>query len=186
MFLMKDITRDGNPVLRNQSEKVEFPLSETDKKLAKDLMDYLVISQDEEENKKYNLRPGVGLAAPQVGVNKMMASVLVPPEYEGEKSQFKDVIINPVIISSSVQQGALTVGEGCLSVDKDIPGYVHRADRITVKYQDVEGTEHKVRLKHYPAIVLQHEIDHLHGTLFYDHIKKENPFYREENELFFE
>ncbi len=184
LFLMKDIVRDGDPVLRQQAQQVSFPLSDEDRKLADDLMEYLIVSQDPELCKKYQLRAGVGLAAPQVGVSKMMASVLVPAENEDDKPVFKDVIINPVIVSSSVQRGALTEGEGCLSVDKDVPGYVPRAARITLKYQDVDGNEHKIRLKNYPAIVCQHEIDHLHGSLFYDHINKEDPFHRTGDEIF--
>lgn len=184
LFLMKDIVRDGDPVLRQQAQQVSFPLSDEDRKLADDLMEYLIISQDPELCKKYQLRAGVGLAAPQVGVSKMMASVLVPAENEDDKPVFKDVIINPVIVSSSVQRGALTEGEGCLSVDKDVPGYVPRAARITLKYQDVDGNEHKIRLKNYPAIVCQHEIDHLHGSLFYDHINKDDPFHRTGDEIF--
>jgi peptide deformylase len=149
VFLMKDIVRDGDPVLRKQAQKVKFPLSDQDKKLAHDLMEYLEVSQDPERGQELGLRAGVGLAAPQVGVSEMMASVLVPSEDENEKDKpvFKDVIINPVIVSNSVQRGALTEGEGCLSVDKDIPGYVPRAARITLKYQDVDGKEHQIRLK---------------------------------------
>lgn len=186
MFLMKDIVRDGNKVLRQQAKKVNFPLSNEDKQLAKDLMEYLEVSQDPKLCKKYGLRAGVGLAAPQVGESKMMASVLVPAEDEDESPIFKDVIINPVILSNSVQRCALIEGEGCLSVDKDIEGYIHRSARITLKYQDVNGKEHTIRLKNYPAIVCQHEIDHLHGTLFYDHIDKENPFSKKDNDLFVE
>lgn len=173
---MKDIVRDGNHVLRQQASKLQFPLSDDEQKLAKDMMEYLEISQDPEQCEKYQLRAGVGLAAPQVGISKQMAAVLVPPTEENGAPEFKDVIVNPVIISESVQSGALTEGEGCLSVDTDVPGYVPRHDRITLRYQDVTGEMHTVRLKHYPAIVCQHEIDHLHGTLFYDHINKNQPF----------
>lgn len=176
LYLMKDIVRDGDPVLRKRAAKVEFPLSKEDQELAKKMMEYLEVSQDPELCKKYKLRAGVGLAAPQVGVSKQMAAVLVPPTEEGSDPEFKDVIINPVIVSESVQYGALTEGEGCLSVDKDVPGYVPRHDRITLRYQDTDGETHKIRLKNYPAIVCQHEIDHLHGVLFYDHINKEKPF----------
>lgn len=176
LYLMKDIVRDGDPVLRKRAAKVEFPLSQEDQELAKKMMEYLEVSQDPELCKKYKLRAGVGLAAPQVGVSKQMAAVLVPPTEEGGDPEFKDVIINPVIVSESVQYGALTEGEGCLSVDKDVPGYVPRHDRITLRYQDTDGETHKIRLKNYPAIVCQHEIDHLHGVLFYDHINKEKPF----------
>lgn len=186
MFLMKDIVRDPDPVLRKRAAKVEFPLSEDDQKLAKDLMEYLVVSQDPELCEKYKLRAGVGLAAPQVGESKQMAAVLVPGEEPDDKPIFKDVIINPVIISESVQYGALTEGEGCLSVDRDVPGYVPRHDRITLKYQDTTGETHKIRLKHYPAIVCQHEIDHLHGVLFYDHINKEHPFEAPKDTILFD
>jgi peptide deformylase len=187
VFLMKDIVRDGNKVLRQQAAKVKFPLSDEDRKLADDLMEYLVVSQDPELCDKYKLRAGVGLAAPQVGVSKMMASVLVPNDFEGHgEPLFKDVIINPVILSNSVQRCALSEGEGCLSVDRDVPGFIHRSARITLQYQDVDGKKHKIRLKNYPAIVCQHEIDHLHGTLFYDHIDKSNPFSKVDNDLFIE
>lgn len=176
MYLMKDIVRDGDPVLRKRAAKVAFPLSDEDQALAKNMMEYLEVSQDPELCKKYGLRAGVGLAAPQVGVSKQMAAVLVPPLDGDGQPEFKDVIINPVIVSESVQYGALTEGEGCLSVDKDVPGYVPRHDRITLRYQDTKGENHKIRLKNYPAIVCQHEIDHLHGVLFYDHINKQQPF----------
>lgn len=186
MILMKNIVRDGDPVLRQEAENVTFPLSESDRKLANDMMEYLVTSQDETLAKKYGLRAGVGLAAPQVGVSKMMAAVLVPAETEGGQSPFTDVIINPVIVSHSVQDGALTEGEGCLSVDEDVPGFVPRHDRITLRYQDVEGETHKVRLRDYPAIICQHEIDHLHGILFYDHIDRDHPFEISEDTVMFD
>ncbi len=200
VILMDNIIRDGNPTLRKYADKVTFPLSQEHQQLAKDMMKYLEVSQNPDLAEKYGLRAGVGLAAPQVDVSIQMAAVLVPSPVEpddpdnhddvlkaAQEAQdnpvFKDVIINPVIVSQSVQLGALSEGEGCLSVDEDKPGYVPRADRITLRYQDVDGNDHKVRLKNYPAIVCQHEIDHLHGVLFYDHINKEQPFAAEENTL---
>ncbi|MBO8441776.1 MAG: peptide deformylase [Firmicutes bacterium] len=193
MFLMENIIRDGNPTLRKYAQKVTFPLSEDNQKLAHKLMEYLEISQNPDLAAKYKLRAGVGLAAPQVNVSLQMASVLVPSDIRpkdpnnhadivkaAQEAQdhplFKDVIINPVIISQSVQPAAISEGEGCLSVDEPHDGYVPRADRITLRYQNVDGETKTVKLKGYPAIVCQHEIDHLHGTLFYDHINKENPF----------
>jgi peptide deformylase len=103
LILMKDIVRDGDPVLRTQAPLVDFPLSDEDKQLATDMMEYLEVSQDPELCEKYQLRAGVGLAAPQVGVSKQMAAVLVPAEEDDGKPVFKDVIINPVIVSESVQ-----------------------------------------------------------------------------------
>ncbi|QBP17917.1 peptide deformylase [Acetilactobacillus jinshanensis] len=186
MILMKDIVRDPNPVLRKQSKRVQFPLSKKDQKLAKDMMQYLEVSQDPKLCKRYGLRAGVGLAAPQVNVSELMAAVLVPDDNDDpHHPQFKAVIINPLIIANSVQRGAMTEGEGCLSVDKDIPGLVHRADRITLQYQDMTGKKHIVRLKNYPAIVCQHEIDHLHGTLFYDHINMKDRFAKQGDEVLF-
>ena len=105
-----------------------------------------------------------------------MTAVLIPGENEEDEPAFKDVLVNPVIISESVQMAALAEGEGCLSVDRDVPGYVPRHDRIILRYQNLAGETKQVRLKHYPAIVVQHELDHLIGVLFYDHIDENEPF----------
>ncbi|WP_249872908.1 peptide deformylase, partial [Oceanobacillus saliphilus] len=92
--------------------------------------------QDEEENEKYGLRPGVGLAAPQVGISQQFSSILIPDEdvddsdidEDAEPTYFfKGTIYNPVITRQSVKQTALSMGEGCLSVDEDVPGYVERS-----------------------------------------------------------
>ncbi|WP_099974661.1 peptide deformylase [Lactobacillus terrae] len=178
MYLMKDIVKDGDPILRKVGEKVTLPLSDDDKKLAEKMMEYLINSQDEEIAEKYQLRAGVGLAAPQVGQSKMMTAVLIPNDDEESDEEYilKDVLINPVITRSSVQKVALSEGEGCLSVPKDIPGYVPRSNKVTIEYDNVDGEHKTLKLKGYPAIVCQHEIDHLNGHLYYDKINKENPF----------
>ena len=184
MYLMKDITRDGNPVLRKTAQDVTFPLSTADRQLAHDMMEYLINSQNPDFAQKHQLRAGVGLAAPQVGVSKQMAAVLVPgPEDDPKNYELQIILINPVIISNSIQQAQLAVGEGCLSVDKDVPGYVPRSARITIRYQDMEGQTQRLRVKNYPAIVCQHEIDHLHGHLFYDHINLKDPFAMDPNTI---
>ena len=67
---MDDIIREGHPTLRARAEKIAFPLSDEDLKLAHDLMEFLENSQDEKIAKKYKLRAGVGLAAPQVDASK--------------------------------------------------------------------------------------------------------------------
>lgn len=175
MITMDDIIREGHPTLRKRAKDITFPLSEENQKLAQELMEFLENSQDEKIAKKYKLRAGVGLAAPQVNHSIRMTAVLVPGA-EGEEPIFKHVLINPKIISESVQQTALAEGEGCLSVDRDVPGYVPRANRIKLRWYDLEGNEHTDRLRGYPAIVVQHEIDHLNGILFFDHINSENPF----------
>lgn len=178
MILMDDITRDGNPVLRSRAQELTFPLSDEEKEMGLKMMEYLEVSQDEKLAEKYHLRAGVGLAAPQVGSPTRMAAVLVPNDDEDETKPpvFKEIIVNPTILSESVQGAALSMGEGCLSVDKDVPGYVWRHDRIKLRWYDLEGNQHLSRLKDYPAIVVQHEFDHLNGVLFYDHIDKDARF----------
>ncbi|WP_282708911.1 peptide deformylase [Ligilactobacillus sp. Marseille-Q7487] len=176
MITMKNIIREGNPILRQRANKVEFPLSPEDKKLAQDMMEFLENSQNEEIAEKYGLRAGVGLAAPQLAVSKRMTAVLVPGTTEEQDPLFKHVLINPTILSESVQMVALGEGEGCLSVDREVPGYVPRHNRIKLRWYDLDGNEHQARLNGYEAIVVQHELDHLNGVLFYDHINKNNPF----------
>ncbi|GAW63458.1 peptide deformylase [Ligilactobacillus acidipiscis] len=176
MILMDDITRDGNPVLRSRAKELTFPLSDKEIEMGKKMMEYLEVSQDEKLAEKYHLRAGVGLAAPQVGSPTRMAAVLVPSDYEEEPPAFKEILVNPTILSESVQGAALGTGEGCLSVDEDIPGYVWRHDRIKLRWYDLDGNKHISRLKDYPAIVVQHEFDHLNGVLFYDHINKDARF----------
>ena len=85
-------------------------------------------------------------------------------------------MLNPKVVSHSVAATCLNDGEGCLSVDREVPGLVVRHSRITVTYQDLDGNSYKKRFKGYHAIVVQHEIDHLNGIMFYDHINEEHPF----------
>ena len=174
MITMKDIIREGNPILRQRAQKLQFPLSDDDQKLAQAMMEFLENSQNPEIAEKYGLRAGVGLAAPQVAHSICMTAVLIPGE--DEQPLFKEILINPTILSESVQLVALGEGEGCLSVDREVPGYVPRHHRIKIRWYDLEGNEHQKRLTGYEAIVVQHEIDHLNGILFYDHINKNNPF----------
>ncbi|BDR60423.1 peptide deformylase [Lactobacillus xylocopicola] len=179
MILMKDITRDGNPVLRKVAQPLSFPLSDHYQKLATEMMEYLINSQDPEIAKKHQLRAGVGLAAPQVGESVQMAALLVPNN-EGE-IVFQDTFVNPEILSESVRQACLSEGEGCLSVDKVIDGYVMRPDKLKIHYYTIDGVEKTIRLKDYPAIVASHEIEHLRGHLFYDRINQQDPFKLDED-----
>lgn len=173
MILMEDIVREGHPALRTRAEEVAFPLTEEDRELAHDLLEYLINSQDPVTAEKYNLRGGIGLAANQVNKLKRMFALHLADE-KGEQLSF--VAINPKIVSHSVEQTYITSGEGCLSVDRAVPGYVPRHARITVKFMTVDGEEKKVRLSGLPAIAFQHELDHLNGVMFYDHINEKDPF----------
>ncbi|MBS4193834.1 peptide deformylase [Lederbergia citri] len=174
MILMKDIIREDNPVLREVAKEVPLPPSQEDINILNSMQEYLKNSQDPEISEKYGLRAGVGLAAPQINVLKRMFAVRLEDD-NGKKYHYS--LINPKIISHSVEKAYLTAGEGCLSVDRVVPGYVMRHARITIKGYDIEGKEIKLRLKGLPAIVFQHELDHLNGIMFYDHINDSNPFY---------
>ena len=94
------------------------------------------------------------------------------------------MLANPKIVSRSTQKAYLDSGEGCLSVVEPHEGYVVRSARITVEAYDLL-TEKNIRLRArgYLAIVLQHELDHFTGTLFYDHINQKEPFAQVEGAL---
>lgn len=179
MLLAKNIIKDGNPNLRRLSVPVSLPLSDEDKATLLSMYEYLINGYDEAFVKKYKIRPGVGLAAPQIDILKQMFAILA---YDEKGDEHSYLVINPKIVSTSEQLTYLKTGEGCLSVDKECKGYIHRAARLTAKChlldpQTLEVSEATLRLKGYIAIVFQHEYDHLYGKLFYDHINKENPFY---------
>jgi peptide deformylase len=108
--------------------------------------------------------PGVGLAAIQVGCDK---SILVYDLSSPEEGRLLQVLINPRIISSRGE--VLSENEGCLSVP-DYRADVKRATEIVVEGLDREGNVITIEAEGFPAIVLQHEIDHLNGTLFIDHL----------------
>ncbi|MDO5456920.1 MAG: peptide deformylase [Atopococcus tabaci] len=177
MITMEDIIREGHPALRQRAKKVEIPISQDVKDLGQEMMTFLVNSQDPELSEKYDLRAGVGLAAPQIDQGLRIAAVHIPDEYEDDSPIFSDVLINPIIKRQSVKKAALPTGEGCLSVDREVPGYVARSKRITIEYTDLNNQVQKVKLNDYSAVVVQHEIDHLNGIMFYDHINEEDPFY---------
>lgn len=173
MILMKDIVREGHPALRKTAEELTFPLSEEERKLSEDLLAYLINGHDDELVERYGLRPGIGLAAPQVNENKRIFALHIT-EMKGDPITF--IAINPKIISHSVEKTYLSTGEGCLSVDRDVEGYVPRHARISIKAFDINGNEFKKRLRGLAAIAFQHELDHLNGIMFYDHIDKQDPF----------
>ncbi|MFD0049143.1 peptide deformylase [Actinomycetes bacterium NPDC127524] len=173
MITMKDIVREGHPSLRLPAKDVALPASEEDKNVLKSLMEYVQNSQDPEMAEKYGLRPGIGLAAPQINISKKMIAVHVRDK---KGNLYSHALFNPKIISHSLEKSYLTAGEGCLSVDRVVPGFVPRHSRITIKGTKMDGEEVNLRLRGLPAIVFQHEIDHLNGIMFYDHINEKDPF----------
>lgn len=176
MLTMDNIIREGNELLRKKSEEVKIPLSDENKKIIEEMIDYIFNSIDPEISKKHNLRPAVGLAAPQIGVNLKMLVIYCFDESGNEHFY---PMINPKILSYSEEMTYLDCGEGCLSVDRETHGYVHRHKRISVEtylYDEGELIKVKLRLKGYVSVVFQHEYDHLNGILFVDRINKDEPY----------
>ncbi|SFC96645.1 peptide deformylase [Bacillus sp. OV322] len=178
ILTMKDIIKEGDPILREITDEVSLPLDEDDKDTLACMMQFLKNSQDPVMSKKYNLRGGIGLSANQIGLNKRMF-VMYFTDSDGKL--YEECLINPKIISTSASMIYLPQSEGCLSVDRDVKGYVPRYERVKAKAFNIKGEEVTFRLKGFPAIVFQHELDHLNGKMFYDRINSENPFKLPEN-----
>lgn len=181
---MLKIVKDTVSSLRAPSKEVELPLSQKDEDLLLQMWEHLKESQDPSFREKHpSLREGIGLAAPQVGVNKRLIVIHYPVDEE-KKEYITYLLANPKIVSQSVKECYLETGEGCLSVDKEHPGYAYRSYRIRVEAYDALKKENVlIKAMGFDAIALQHEIDHLSGILFYDRIDKKNPFYKKDGAI---
>ncbi|MFJ7696626.1 peptide deformylase [Lysinibacillus fusiformis] len=177
MITMKDFVKEHSVLLRNQTLEVAIPIPLKDRYTLLSMLQYLKNSQDPFLTKKYKLRSGSGLSANQIGVDKRMFAVLF--EDHGQKHEM--MFINPKVMSHSFNMIYLPEGEGCLSVNRPVHGFVPRYERIKVKAYNIDGQEFIMSLKGYESIVVQHEIDHLNGIMFYDRINKDNPFQLPQN-----
>jgi len=143
-----------DPVLRQKAKRVAN-INGSIQKLIDDMIDTM------------RAAPGVGLAAPQIGVLLRIAVIELP----GEETI---TLINPAIIK---RQGERIVEEACLSV----PGYqgeVKRAVMVKVKAQDRQGKEIRLKGEELLAHALEHELDHLNGTLYIDHIESPDKLWK--------
>lgn len=174
MLKNKDILDERDKRLRKVSKEVTFPLNDEDKETIKLMIEYLTNSQIESLASKYDLRPGMGMAAIQLGIDKRYFVVV----HEQEKTEtFKNyIIINPKIVSNSEEMIYVEEGEGCLSVNRDIDGIVPRYARVTLEGYDIDGNKIKLRGREELAVAFQHELDHLNGILFIDKIDKNDPY----------
>lgn len=150
---MKSILIHPDPRLKKRCD----PVTDFDKALAQLADDMLETMYD---------APGVGLAAPQIGVmNRMLVMDCVKDEGAAAEPL---ALINPEVVWESEERNVYE--EGCLS----IPGHyadVERPKMVRVKWQDVEGKSHEREFDELWATCVQHEIDHLDGTLFIDYLK---------------
>ena len=179
MFKPLKIIDEKNKVLRQISKDVTFPLDKKTKDTIEHIITHLTYSQIEDKAEKYDLRPGMGLSFVQLGILKRI--IVIVDEYEEGKFE-NYIVINPKIVSNSKEMIAAEVGEGCLSVNREVEGHVKRFARVTIEGYDIEGNKIRIRAREELSIAFQHEIDHLNGILFYDRIDKNKPFYNE-NEL---
>lgn len=152
----------GDPVLRETGDVVEA-FDDDLRALAGDMVETMKAEQ------------GVGLAAQQVGLARMVCVVEVPAEYdtseEGEREnpdiEMPLVLVNPRIKGTTEDEW--TMDEGCLSFP-GITAPITRPYSISFTYQDVDGETHEREAQGFVARVIQHEVDHLNGVLFVDHM----------------
>ncbi|MEK3712626.1 peptide deformylase [Paenibacillus sp. FSL R7-0333] len=170
---MEDIIREGDPVLRTVAEPVQLPLQAEDRGVLQSMMQFLKNSQDAEMSAKYKLRSGVGLSANQIGILKRMFAMFLKDD-NGKNVEY--TWVNPKIISHSMAMVYLPESEGCLSVDRPVHGFVPRYESVKVRGFDLNGEVITQKFKGYQAIIIQHEMDHLDGMMFYDRINPQNPF----------
>ena len=147
-----------DPLLRQKSTPVETVNDEI-RKLVADMFDTMYEA------------PGIGLAAIQVGVPKrvLVIDLQEPEEEGGEPVRDPRVFINPEIVEHSDQEVPYT--EGCLSVPDQF-AEVDRPDRICARWLDENGKQHEEVIEGLLAVCLQHEMDHLEGILFIDHLSR--------------
>jgi peptide deformylase len=147
---LRTIHKFPDPVLRQKAKEITA-FDDSLQDLIKDMVETMYDA------------PGVGLAAPQIGESTQLIVVDISKEEDEQRAM---AMINPKI---TAQEGKQVDEEGCLSVI-DLTADVKRSRKITVHYQDTKGTEQEMTVEDRFAVVLQHEIDHLNGILFIDHL----------------
>lgn len=168
-----NIIDEYNKKIRTISKDAKLPLSLERRQQIKDICQYLKMSQIKEYEEKYDLRPGMGLAFIQIGIPERIF-VIVDEVEDGKFENY--VIINPKIISESEEMIYVGEGEGCLSVNRPVEGIVPRHARLKLEAYDEDGNLYTIRVREDISVAFQHEIDHLNGILFTDHIDPKNPF----------
>jgi peptide deformylase len=156
-----------NPLLRQKSAKVHIVTSE----IIKLVDDMTSVALDWEDSRPHEI--SAALAAPQIG--RLDQVIVVRSDFEDKNNRDFIALINPQIVKL---EGEITEDyEGCLSVP-GIYGKVPRYDKIRVKALDIDGNEVRFRAEGFLARTVQHEVDHINGILFIDHIRdKQDAFY---------
>lgn len=149
---VREIVKIGNPVLRTRARKVNR-FGPQLKTLVDDMVETM------------RAAPGVGLAAPQVGIAERVIVVEMAEDEEVPGSGKLYTVVNPEIVKAAKDE--VLGEEGCLSIP-NLVGDVWRAEWVTVKGQDINGDPVRIKATDWLARVFQHEIDHINGQLFID------------------
>lgn len=172
------VITDDNPRVRLKSEPITLPINEKDWQQIAKMIAYVDASYDGSYH-QYGIKPGVAIASNQIDWQKRVIYLHFDNEYGKEKHW---LLANPVIKKFSKEISYLDGGEGCLSVPSDHYGVVPRNSKITVEAYDLFANKYiTIEESGYAAIVLQHEIDHLDGILYYDRINALNNNYVDDN-----
>lgn len=165
---MKEIITTPDPRLRAKSAKIREITPEVKQIIA----DMTEASLDWERKHPYEL--SAAMAAPQLGINQRI--IIVRDDLDNKNINTFTALINPEVIRTEGKN--VTDYEGCLSVP-EIYGMVARPDKAKIKATLADGNEVRLKAAGYLARTLQHEIDHLNGILFIDHIRNQaDAFYR--------
>lgn len=148
--MVRDILIWPDPILKQKARPVA-KVDDSIRTLVKDMFETMYAAE------------GVGLAAPQVGV---LHRVIVLDTTSSQPELKPIAMINPEIIA---MEGKTTYTEGCLSIPGESED-VDRAAAVTVKFLDVDGQEQTLKCEGLLSIAVQHEADHLNGTVFVDHV----------------
>lgn len=158
----EDIITLPNPHLRQKSERV-FEITDEVRNLIADMIDAAV---DWEHSRPHEI--SAALAAVQI--DKLERVIIVRSDFDDKDNEAFTALINPEIVKYEGEQ--VYDYEGCLSVS-NIYGYVPRYSKVRIKAINIDGDEVRFKAEGFLARVLQHEIDHTHGTVFIDHIKND-------------
>jgi len=156
--MIRKIVTIPNKILRSKSKKIGY-VDDSIKKLAEDMIQTTL---DWDHDSEF----GAALAAIQIG--EPLKLTVVRNDFDNPKQKEFTTLINPEIVKKSTEE--VTDVEGCLSVP-GIYGRVSRPLKVKLKAQDIDGHPVRLTVEGFPARVVQHEIDHMNGIIFLDHIK---------------
>ena len=156
VFLITD--KQDSILLRTKSEPIDL---NSQQEITKKLSDRLLATVNDPKN------PGVGIAAPQIGILKQMIAV----QRFDKKGEPFEIYVNPKIRQYSKKTQFCL--EGCLSIPKKMDTTKNRAYAILLEYDRMDGSHEIEMVEAFTAVIFQHEIDHLNGILFTDHLDLE-------------